>query len=219
MIFGFLSFLTIRDVDGIFKKHFNDGSIVIDVSGSSYQWINGSKQLTLPTYAIEPVNKRYDWCSNCGKSNDEHPWISFSLKSKLLKINGYFVRCGCCYEGCCCEESGYCVHCCLYSWSLQISNDNITWTTVHRVEKDGGMRICVEKSYKLDKEYTAKYVRLLQDEPCPGDPPCLAINKFELLGESIPDNSSPSSEDNLSFNDDEQDISIIGHISKNIIRE
>ena len=215
MISLFSSFCFGIQVDGIFKKVYYDKIIAVDASGSSKQYINGSHQLTQPEYAIYPWDKRYDWCSNCGKSYDEHPWITFSLNSKKIKIRGYFVRSGCCYaNSCCCEEYGYCAKCCMYSWSLQISDDNKTWKEVHHVEKDYEMRRCREKTYNFDQEYECKYVRLIQNEACPGDPPCLAINKLDLLGDVIAEGVSDK-EEFVSFHDDDDDVSIIGHISKN----
>lgn len=214
--FLFSAFTASIESNGIFKKVYNDKIIVLDASGSSKQNINGSAQYTKPEYAVDPVDKRYDWCSNCLKNYEEHPWITFSLKSRKFKINGYFVRCGCCYDGCCCVDEGYgCVYCCLYSWSLQISDDNKTWTDVHRVEKDYEMRFCKEKTYKLDKEYVAKYVRLIQNQPCPGDPPCISLNKIEFFGDVVPDGNIPEDEIMASSDDDSDDVSIIGHITRN----
>lgn len=214
-MFSFFASICISQ-QGIFSKVFNDNIIVLDVSGSSKQRINGTKQLTKPEYAIYPWDKRYDWCSNCLRNYEEHPWITFSMKNRKFKFNGYFVRCGCCYDLCCCEDEDYgCFDCCLYSWSLQISDDNKTWTEVHRVEKDFEMKHCNEKTYKLDKEYTAKYVRLIQNERCPGYPPCIAINKIDLFGDVL--NDDGSSEDFVSYHDDDEDVSIIGHISKNSV--
>lgn len=201
--------------EGIFARNYHPDTIVIDVSGNSKQRINGTMQLTKPEYSIYPWDKRYDWCSNCGRSYDVKPWIAYSLKNKLIKISSYFIRCGCCYSGCCCEDEGYgCIDCCLYSWVLEISNDNKTWTEVHKVEKDDTMRRCNEKSYKLDKEYTAKFVRIVQTAPCPGWPPCIAINRFEVYGETVGDEFS-AQDDFVSFHDDDEDVSIIGHISRN----
>ncbi|EAX98683.1 hypothetical protein TVAG_432330 [Trichomonas vaginalis G3] len=190
---------------------------MMEVSGSSKQRINGTKQMTKPEYSIYPWDKRYDWCSNYGKSYDEHPYITYYLKSKKMKFNGYFVRCGCCYEGCCCddENNGYCFDCCLYSWSLLISDDNKTWTEVHRVDKDNTMKFCNEKTYNLDKTYTAKYVKIIQNEHCPGFPPCISINKFELYGDIIHDDGMINEEEFVSFHDVDEDVSIIGHISRN----
>lgn len=212
-MFFFFAFSLCGDVDGILKKVFYDHIIEYQVSGSSSQDINGTRQITKPEYAIEPITKVYDWCSNCGKTYDEKPWIMLWLKNRQMKFNSYFIRCGCCYTGCCCEEYGYCVKCCMYSWSVLISDDNRTWTEVHRVDKDSDMRRCNERSYKLEKEYTARYVKIVQTQPCPGYPPCLAINRFDLLGSIIKDGESM--EDAIIFHDDDEDVSIIGHISRN----
>ncbi|EAY00790.1 hypothetical protein TVAG_231300 [Trichomonas vaginalis G3] len=101
---------------GIFAKTFNDKLVVIDTSGSSKQQINGTMQMTLPEYSIYPWDKKYDWCSNCPHTYKEHPYITYSLKSRKFKINSYFIRCGCCYTGCCCDDGYYgCFDCCLYS--------------------------------------------------------------------------------------------------------
>lgn len=214
-MFCFLSVFSRSDeLNGIFKKVYKDKIVVIDVSGSSKQVINGTNQLTKPEYAIDPVDKKYDWCSNCATNYEEHPWITFSIPNKKMKINGYFVRVGCCYSGCCCEEYGYYVRCCLFSWALQVSDDNKTWIDVHNVRRDYDMDRCKEKSYKLEKEYTTSYVRLIQKEPCPGDPPCLTINKLELFGD-IEGGYTSNDDEFVSFHDDDDDVSIIGHISKN----
>ncbi|EAX95539.1 hypothetical protein TVAG_126690 [Trichomonas vaginalis G3] len=171
--------------------------------------------MTKPEYSIYPWTKEYDWCSNCGRTYEEHPYITYSLQNKKFKINGYFIRCGCCYDGCCCEDDYFdCFDCCLYSWSLQISDDNKTWKEIHRIEKDESMRRCNEKSYNLDKEYIAKYVRLIQNKPCPGFPPCIALNKIEFYGDAINADNSQD-EEFVSYHDDDDDVSIIGHISKN----
>lgn len=202
-----------RTTNGILEKLYNDNIINVAASGSTHQYINGSKQLTKPEYSIFPWNKSYDWCSNFFKE-DNKPWISINLKNRKIKLNGYFIRVGCCYKRqCCCLENDYCVDCCLYSWALQISNDNHTWTDVHKVEKDSSMRTCAEKQYKLDKEYEARYVRVIQTDPCPGEFSCIALNRFDILGETINDDNAE--ENFVSYHDDDEDISIIGHISRN----
>ena len=66
-----------------------------------------------------------------------------------------------------------------------------------------------------DRSYTAKYVRLIQNDPCPNQPPCLAINRIDFLGEVITDSQIDGENDFVSYHDDDDDISIIGHISKN----
>lgn len=212
--FFVFSFSQDSESTGLFQKYYKDNIFVIDASGSSKQKINGTKQMTLPEYSVYPFDKKYDWCSNCIKSYSGHPWIIFSLKSGKIKFDSYFIRTGCCVDGCCCEDYGYCIDCCLYSWSLQISDDNITWNDVHRVEKDTEMKRCKEKTYKFDKEYTAKFIRLYQNEHCPGRPPCISLNKIEFYGSIVDSDFNKE----IEFSNDElddDDISIIGHISRN----
>lgn len=210
-----LSYSLTAITNGIFEKVYHDKIIIVDASGSSRQHINGSMQLTKPEYSIYPWNKAYDWCSNCLRSYDEHPWITFSLDQRRIRLTGYFIRAGCCYyDRCCCDDGRYyCAKCCLYSWSLQISEDNKTWTSIHTIEKDDAMRRCAERTYKFEKEYTARFIRLIQNEPCPGDPPCISLNRFDLYGEIT--GVEPIADDFVSFHDDDDDVSIIGHISKN----
>lgn len=210
MILIFLLQLVKSEAKSILKIGYNDKILRYSASGSSKQRINGSRQMTKPEYAFDQVDKRYDWCSNCGVTDTDFPWITFSLENRRIRLSSYFIKAGCCYDGCCCAEAGYCVHCCLYSWSLQVSNDNKTWTEAHKVEKDRTLEYCAEKTFTLDKAYDAKYVRLIQTEACPGDPPCIALNKIELYGDILGD--SPD-DDFVSYHDDDDDISIIGHIS------
>ncbi|EAY23363.1 hypothetical protein TVAG_070260 [Trichomonas vaginalis G3] len=215
MEFILFSLSRCTETNGIFKKVFNDKIVVIDASGSSKQFINGSIQLTKPENAIYPFDKDYDWCSNCASNYDDHPFITFSLLKKRFYFNLYYLKAGCCHDECCCEDALYCVQCCLFSWSLQISADNKTWTDVHKIERDYKMRRCNEKTYTLDKSYSAKFIRLIQNEPCPGDPPCIALNKMEIFGEISNEDGSEIQEDFVSYHDDDDDVSIIGHISKN----
>ncbi|EAX88559.1 hypothetical protein TVAG_409110 [Trichomonas vaginalis G3] len=77
------------------------------------------------------------------------------------------------------------------------------------------MRYCNEKEYNLDKYYTGRYLRIIQNEACPGNPPCIALNKLEFFGEVLNDDYSQVEEDFVSYHDDDDDVSIIGHISKN----
>lgn len=208
----------LSDSTSILKNAYKSNLIQYSVSGSSSQRINGSVVKTKPEYAFDQVEKKYDWCSNCPTNYKEHPYIVLSVKQKVMRLQGYFLRAGCCgtsLERCCCLENyRYCCRCCLYSWSFQISNDNSTWTTVHKIEKDREMEFCNEKTYKFSQEYSAKYVRLIQDEACPGDFPCLALNKIELIGKY--EGGGDLEDEYLQMDTDEDDVSIIGHISKNI---
>lgn len=201
--------------NSILKNGYPHGLVKYYASGSSSQIINGTLQKTKPEYAFDQINKNYDWCSNCGHSSTDFPWLILEIKDQIMKLNGYYLKAGCCSgssAGCCCYESAsYCCYCCLFSWSLQVSNDNTAWKTVHKVEKDYDMAYCKEKTYKFSETHEARYVRLIQDESCPGDPPCIAINKIELIGTT---NKGMPLEDFFSDNE-EDDVSIIGHIAKN----
>ncbi|EAX80535.1 hypothetical protein TVAG_577540 [Trichomonas vaginalis G3] len=204
----------LSDSNSIIKNNY-PSRIIYFVSGSSSQYINNSVQKTKPEYAFNQIEKKYDWCSNCGVNMEDHPWIILGVRNRILKLDGYFLRAGCCTDGCCCYEEGtYCCDCCLFSWSFQISFDNVTWTTIHKVEKDYEMRRCKEKTYTFSQTYNARYVRVIQDQACPGDPPCMAINKIELIGS--PENSDSHAEDfNNQEADEDDEVSIIGHVSRN----
>lgn len=206
--------------NGILKQSYSRGIIEYSVSGSSSQRINGTIQTTKPEYAFDQIDKNYDWCSNCGLKRNDFPWIILSLKNMKMKIKSYYLKSGCCTAEarCCCYGAEYCLRCCLYSWALQISEDNKTWETVHEIKKDREMEYCAERSYDLDKPYTTRYIRLIQTEACPGDPPCIAINKIEFFGDVCHDDGSIESNEFISYHDDDDDISIIGHISKNQIK-
>ncbi|EAY16283.1 hypothetical protein TVAG_423360 [Trichomonas vaginalis G3] len=212
-MFLFLCEELLTDQSSILKNAYKQNIIEYSASGSSSQNINGTIQKTKPEYAFNQIEKDYDWCSNCGHSRKEHPYLILHIKNRTMNLQGYYLKSGCSnkIECCCFEGVSYCAECCLYSWSFQISNDNLTWKTIHKVEKDKEMRRGKEKTYKFSETYNAIYVRLIQDEACPGDPPCLALNKIELIGtydgsEILPD----------FFDNEDDDVSIIGHISKNM---
>lgn len=122
----------------------------VQACGSSKQIINGSYKITDPYFTVEPWNNNYDWCSTCMKSYSEHPWIMFSVKDSRMVVDSYTIRTGCAGSNlrCCCEDKLYfCCRCCLYSWSLQISDDNKTWTEVHRVDNDESFKNGKEKTF------------------------------------------------------------------------
>lgn len=205
----------LTDSNSILKNAYHKGMVECSVSGSSSQYINGTIQKTKPEYAFNQMEKKYDWCSECGRKSTDHTWITLSIKNSNMRLNGYYIKAGCCGEsgsdGCCCYDIEYCCRCCLYSWSFQISNDNVTWKTVHSVEKDMEMVYCKDKTYKFSESYNTRYIRLIQDEACPGDPPCIAINKIELIGTI----DGEVSYEAHNFESEDDDVSIIGHISKN----
>ena len=60
----------------------------------------------------------------------------------------------------------------------------------------------------------AKYIRIIQTAPCPGEMPCMALNKIEVFGDIVADDGLDDIDDFVSFHDDD-DVSIIGHLAKN----
>lgn len=216
MIFLFSFLGKSEEINGIFARCFHDNLIEIEASGSSKQDINDTMVTTLPEYSVYPWEKKYDWCSNCGRSYDFHPWIIYNIKNRKMKFNKYYIRCGCCYNKCCCDDDYYgCFDCGLYSWSLHISDDKKTWTEIHRVDKDKEMRRCKANTYTLGKEYTTTYVRITQNDPCPGRPPCMSINRIDFFGSTIGEGGEDEDQQFVSYHDDDEDVSIIGHIARN----
>ncbi|EAY18918.1 hypothetical protein TVAG_146610 [Trichomonas vaginalis G3] len=185
------------------------------VSGTGSQSINDTIQPTKPEFAFDQIDKNYDWCSDCGQYPDEHPYIVFSIKDKFIHFNGYMIRAGCCADkGCCCRYKGFhCCECCIYSWSLQISDNKRKWKTIHQVKKDNELVYCKEKIYKFSETYVTKYIRMIQDENCPGDPPCMGLNKIEFFGKYVRD---PIRMYEISLEEledkDEDEVSIIGRV-------
>lgn len=216
MFFVVSPFCFASEAKGLLSRNFHDKIIIIESNGSAQQVINGTYKRTKPEHAIYPWDKNYDWCSRCIESKNDHPWILFSLDRRKMKIKSYFIRAGCCNDTeCCCDSAlGYCSECCLYSWSLQISDDKKTWTEVHRVEKDNQMKKCFNNTYKLNKEYTTKYLRIIQNQTNHSEVPCIAINKFYLFGEIV--GESLNEEEFVSYHDDDDDVSIVGYISRNV---
>ena len=131
-----------------------------------------------------------------------------------MKISGFSVRNGCCRYYCCCEDSDkildYGCCCVLYSFSLQGSNDNITWKTLYKVEKEKEFWACMYKTYELEKE-TESYalIRLVQDDPYPDCPYCMQLNQVELYGSTIVSEYYFSDLD-----DNDESVSIIGKIKR-----
>ena len=173
-----------------------------------------------PTYPNQTLigEAHLDWCSNLMKSTNDSPWISYHLPNKAMKIRGFSVRNGCCYDDIfmCCRDpqsgaDSYLDCCCrLYSFSLQGSNDNKTWKTIHQIVKDNRFRWCELNTYEFDLSESFNIVRFVMDEGYPGCPKCLQINQIELYGERV--NSDFDSYENEE--DNEESISIIGRVNK-----
>lgn len=187
---------------------------VVSESSGSYGLFFGGKCHQTYTNETYHVDEKMDWCSNIAKSKNERPWISYSIKNKAMKLTGYSIRNGCCWYECCCEDNekvyDYLCCCRLYSFSLQGSNDNRTWKTIHKVEKDIKFYSCQFKSYDFPETESFKYIRLIQDEEYPECPACIQINQIELYGKTISSNYFDTQDDA----DGDESVSIIGKVKK-----
>ena len=215
-LFNFISFVALPEKKDAILSSLPSNKINIESSGSLGVFMGDSKcHQTHPNQTL--VGDKYkDWCSNIIKSPSEKPWIQYSLQNKRMKITSYAVRNGCCYyDYCCClPETGeiidYFCCCRLYSFSLLGSNDNVTWTTLHSVEKDQTFRYCQLKTFELQQQSQPyRFLRFVLDEEKPGCQKCMQINQMEFYGEVIPYNDFSSYED-----DNEESISIIGKIKR-----
>ena len=212
----FVAFIAFPQRDDAIFHHTDKNLINVEASGSIglYHYSVGKCVQTHPNETIISSEMK-EWCSNIASNKSDHPWIQYSVRGKQMKIRGYSVRNGCCRYPCCCTVDGEIIDtdcCCkLYSFSLQASNDNIQWTTIHKVEKDDKFYHCLAKEYKFEQEtvpYT--YIRLILDEEWPGCIRCLQINQIELYGEAIPGEYFPINDGN----DEDQIVSIIGRLER-----
>ena len=194
------------------------GSVVKVYSSGSlgYRYDSQNCLPTSPNYTVS-YERQFEWCSNIGSDSEDKVWISFNIPHKSFKIYSYSIRNGCCDYYCCCDPSTgrdidyYC--CCgLYKFTLQGSNDNKTWKSIHKYENERYLRFCEVKAFEIEKHQTFSFLRLLMDEGRPGCPRCMQINQIEFYGDVISSYSS--------FEDDEIDndesISIIGKIKSTV---
>ena len=191
----------------------NKNDLKIASSGSIGQYYSGKCHPTYPNFTVAH-NSKSDWCSNIASFDDPMPWISFSLKNKAIKVTGYSLRNGCCWYDCCCLDDNhrydYDFCCCrLYSFSFQGSNDNTTWTTIHKVENDNEYWVCLFKTFTFPKTQPFSYLRLVLDDPYPGCPKCLQINEIQIYGEEVHSLNDFESDD-----DNEESVSIIGKVKQ-----
>ena len=193
----------------------NAVNVKVDVSGSMGLLMDNGKCVpTEPNVTLSP-DEKYDWCSNWVRSDDEHPWISYSISNKAMKLVGYSVRNGCCYYDCCCiPETGelFDGECCceIVEFSLQGSNDNHTWKVIHQTERDQGrLHHCESKTFEFPMTESFKFVRFVLDKQLSGCPRCMQINQIEFYGSTI--SSYPDQYDN---EENEESVSIIGKIKR-----
>ena len=220
MLIAFVSFVAFPESKEALLSNANIDSINVEASGSIGLYRDGVCHKTHPNETLIS-NERMDWCSNIAKVKDDknyNPWIQYSIKGKQMKVSRYSVRNGCCYylhECCCDDENGKIIdyECCcrLYSYSLQASNDNRTWTILNKVEKDESFHYCETKTFELkEKSSPYTYFRFVLDEEYPGCIKCMQINQIELYGETVSSVYS-SFPDN---DDEDESISIIGRVNK-----
>jgi hypothetical protein len=202
--------------DAIFSSS-KPSEIDISVSGSIGIHKEGKCVKTDPKETLNS-DERLDWCSNIVSQIEgatEKPWIAYSVKGKTMRLTGYSIRNGCCWETCCCTDEGGVindVYCCcrLYSFSLLGSNDNKTWKVLHRVEKDQKFRVCEFKTYKFETNEPCRFVRFVSDEPWPNCPFCIQINQIEFYGDVMAASALSSSDSD----EDDETVSIIGRLGQ-----
>ena len=212
----FLEFLAFPNRNDAILKKAKDTGLNINVKSSGSLGVY-HKGKCIPTYPNNTLNdmEKLEWCSNIGYAS-EKPWISFSVQNMLFKITGYSVRNGCCWYACCCDaQSGQVVdyRCCcrLYSFSLQGSNNNRDWETLHSIVHDKNIWGCKTLTFDLPNVANSyRYIRLVQDEEYPNCPLCMQINQIEFYGSLVTSNSFV--EDNNDFEEGDEIVSIIGKV-------
>ena len=185
-------------------------NLKIDASGSLGLYYGGKCHQTFPNETVSQ-NKDLDWCSNIAENDNSKPWISYSIKNQKLRVRAFSIRNGCCVYDCCCLDDSRLIDLCccrLYSFSLQGSNDNKTWKTIHKVEKQRDIFYCEYKTYDFPLTEGFTFIRLIQDERMPGCSFCMQVNQIELYGEL-----SASFQDEMNEDNDES-VSIIGKLKK-----
>ena len=194
----------------------NESDLQFFSSGSSGSHIVDKCVKTNENNTVIP-NEHLEWCSNIFTTDDQNPYLIYTIKNKAMKVKGYSIRNGCCHYYCCdvyndghINDIGCC--CYLYSFSLLGSNDNMTWKQIHSVQKDNSFWTCKTVTYEFPLTESFKFIKFHIDETYPGCSRCVQINQIELYGEKISDISL------LESNDDDESISIIGKIPSLKIR-
>ena len=179
-------------------------------SGSIGLYYNGKCHQTFPNATLDN-DKKNDWCSNIVNPGEPKPWITYSFDNKDMRLKGFSLRSGCCWYDCCCinDEIDVTRKCCceIYSVSLQGSNDNITWKTIHSIQQDRSYYYCLYKTFEFPLTESFKYVRLIQDEEYPGCPICMQLNQIEFYGELVESRFSQDTDEN------DESVSIIGKVN------
>ena len=200
--------------DALFSQS-TRGSVDIETSGNLGLYYDGKCHKTFGNETIIADEYR-EWCSNMVKDKKDsslNPFIQYSIKGKQMKVTKYSVRNGCCRNVCCCDDEADFIdtRCCckLYSYSLIASNDNRTWKTLHKVEKDNTFYYCAIKTFDIKEAAPYVYYRFVLDEEWPGCPKCMEINQIEFYGDAFDSNHAYSE-----ITDEDESISIIGRVGK-----
>lgn len=205
--------------DAIFEAHDDSREVIATSSGSIGFYKNGRCQKTDPNMTLGKDNKLTDWCSNIvskDEKTDAKPWIAYHIKNKRIQANSYAIRSGCCYYECCCNDDStfideFCC-CSLYSYSLQVSDNNVTWRTIHSVKEDQKFFSCTNRIHKFDHVEEFTYSRIVLDKQRPHCENCFALNKVEFYGSTIYYNGIY---DTNVDEDNDESVSIIGKIDRN----
>ena len=207
--------------DGIFEHAEHIEDIITSSSGSLGFYKDGKCVLTSPNMTLGKDDEKQEWCSNIiskeeSKEGKIKPWISYRIKNKRMRSKGCAIRSGCCHYDCCCIDDSeiidtYCC-CSLFSYSLQVSDDNRTWRTIHRVEEDTEFWSCRNRVHEFKQIEEFTFIRIVLDKQRTYYKNCFSLNKFEVYGETIHDNGRYY--DGYEDNDNDESVSIIGKINK-----
>ena len=200
--------------DAMISANRKTDDIVVESSGSMGLSYSGKCFHTHPNDTLIQ-NRESDWCSNLiEKDSNNKIWIQYSLKHSSIRVTGYSLRNGCGYHLCCCLNDNTIIkeYCCcrIYIYSFLGSNDNKTWKTIHKVEKDVRYYPCLYKTFTFNKTEPFKFLRIQADETFPRCPKCLQLNEIEIHGEEVPFDEIFSEENN----EFDESISIIGKVTK-----
>ena len=179
------------EYDGIFKKNFNNTTMVASASST---WLN------TPSDVINP-DSYYEFCT---KYKKEKQWFAVQFTEKSVKLKSYAIQLGCCYfyDSCCCE---------LYSWVLEGSNDNTTWSVLDKEDKLSDFYYCNSRTFELKKaSQPYSYFRITQTETKPNCDSCIGMMRMEFFGDLVAKGSyRPEISEDAG---DDEEVSIIGHV-------
>ena len=183
-MFCFLIFFSFSYQPGVLAKLYKTGNINITSSGAVPIWFDEDWHATSAQFAVDPSKAgknglKYDWCTKCNKTAEDKQFIILDFIDKFVRIESYYIRNGCVPNSCYCNEN----QCCgLQSWELQGSVDDVTWNTLHTVNK-ANLSLCEEREFEIgSKKGVYRYVKLVQLAATDGCWSCFSINNIEING-------------------------------------